>query len=338
MIFGLGKVGLVAARYLVAKKIPIIGAFDKSQYTGRDLGLVLGGAAIGTIVQDRPDNELVTGAADVALFFTTGSLDDLLGDAKACLEAGINVLTVAEAALFPWTFDPDLSAELDRIAKAGGATLAGTGVTDGIMVHLSAVLAACAPTVTGIRVDCVGDFGRLGPAALGGMPLGLAPGEFEAILQASPLAGAKPPPSIGGQVAEALASLLGLKVRSLEPGLALELARSDIHVESLNRTISAGAIAGLTETISMITDEGVKIDVRLTAKVFEAGDEEFQVCTVDGVVPMTLKVSPLPGVEVTAASAVNRIPDILAALPGFQTIDRLSAPLYRNAKAFGSPG
>lgn len=294
MIFGLGKVGVVAARYLLDKGLVIVGAYSRRQHIGSDLGTVIGRAPCGVKIAASTQQSIGQGSADVALFFTTGALEDLLGEAKQCLEAGINVLTIAESALFPGTYDPAVAAELDRAARAGGASLAGTGVTDGIMVHLSAVLAGCAPTVQAIEIDCVGDFARLGPAGLNSLPFGISLQEFEAMLQAPPTPGAKPPASVSGQGAEALVALLGLTTKELTSAFALETARSDIIVATLGRTVSTGTIAGLKESITVVTAEGVTIEVRMTVKLFEAGDEEYLSCTIKGDIPRRTVVAPNP--------------------------------------------
>jgi hypothetical protein len=115
---------------------------------------------------------------------------------------------------------------------------------------------------------------------------------------------------------------------NISTAIACEVAKEDITIPAIQRTIRTGTIAGLTETILLATAERVTIKVRLSAKVFESGDQEYQSCTIKGAIPMTMRISPLPGVEITAATAISRLSDVIAAPPGFQSIDRMRAPLW----------
>jgi 4-hydroxy-tetrahydrodipicolinate reductase len=334
LLFGLGQVGLIAARQLRAENYDIVAAISRDAHVGQDLGMILGSAPSGLLVSSARDFDPKSTPADVALFFTTGSAYDLLDAPVRCLEAGINVVTVAEGATYPWTYDAELSAQIDAAARRGGATITSTGITDTYMVHMAAVLASTVPAVRRIVVTSMGDFGRLGPCALGGMPLGLKPDEFAQLMQAPPLQDAKPPASICGQCLEALAALMKLTAGPIAASLDLKLAERDLPVATLGRTLKAGTISGLIETVEMRTAEGIELAILLTAEIFAEDKPEVQRITVhsaDHPVPLSLEVGPTPGVEYTAAIAINRIHDVIAAPPGFQTIDRLPAPLFRPA-------
>ena len=332
ILFGVGQVGLVAAQQLLDEKYDLIAVYSRDAHVGKDLGSLLGGAPSGLMIQSLSAFIPKPNSAVAALFFTTGSPYDLLDTPLRCLESGINVVTVAEGATYPWTYDPALSAKIDEAAKRGDATITSSGMTDTYMVHLGAVLASTVPSVRRIAVTTVGDFRRLGPCALGGMPLGLTPAELHAMMAAAPPPDTKPPASISGQCLEAMASLMRLTAGPMTSALDLKLADADMFVETLGRTIEAGTISGLIETVEMRTAEGVELSIQLTAELFAENKPEVQTVSVysaSSAVPVFLEVGPTPGVEYTAAIAINRIFDVIAAPAGFQTIDRLPAPLFR---------
>jgi hypothetical protein len=335
LLFGLGQVGQVAAKQLIEENYDIAAAFSRDAQVGKDLGALTGLSSSGIIVRSSADFDPAATPADVALFFTTGSPYDLLDAPKRCLEAGINVVTVAEGATYPWTYDPNLCAEIDAAAKRGDATITSTGMTDTYMVHLAAVLASSVPSVRRIEVTTVGDFGRLGACALGGMPLGLSPAEFDSMMKAPPSTqDVTPPASIGGQCLEALASLMKLKPGSIRTSLDLVLAKTDMQVATIGRLVRAGTIAGLVETVEMRTPEGIELSINLRAEIFADDKPEIQGVAVHWAgngSPLRLEVGPTPGVEYTAAIAINRIHDVMQAPAGFQTIDRLPAPIFRLA-------
>ncbi|MEN9923888.1 MAG: hypothetical protein RL268_14 [Pseudomonadota bacterium] len=331
LLFGVGQVGLVAAKQLLDENYDIVGAFSQDKNIGKDIGTLAVGAPIGVLIEALAGFQASKFNADAALFCTSGSPYDLLESPAQCLSAGINVVTIAEGATYPWTYDADLSAKIDEIARNGGASITSTGMTDTYMVHLAAVAASTVPAVTAIKVYTVGDFGRLGPAALSAMPLGLLPEDFVAMLQNPPPEGAIPPPSISGQCLEALAKLTGVTSRETRASVDFVLAKRPIRIDILDRTLEVGTISGLLETTTMQTEEGIELTINLVAEIFADDQAEMQRIVIDSsdVPSLTVDAGPTPGVEYTAAIAINRIHDVIAAPPGFQTIDRLPAPLFR---------
>lgn len=316
LIFGLGQVGQKVAAALLAEGADIVGAYSRASQLGVDLGTAVGVAPAGIKVQAVNDFHPVAGAADIALFFTTSHLGDLLNEGKACLEAGINVLTIAEDALFPWPFDPETAHALDAAAKAGGVSLVATGVNDVVMAHLPACLAALTHGVRAITVETVGDFGKFGARTLEGMPLGLTPAQFAA---------AEPDEQgpITAQVVAGLAALCGLTAKEMEVEVEPILAGVDLYVSQLDREITQGCVCGLREIARLETAEGVRLQVELIGKIFEPNDTEHLHARVEADETLDMRVAPLPGVAVTAGIALSRIADTLAAPPGFVTFDRL---------------
>jgi len=331
LLFGVGQVGLIAAQQLLDEKYDIVSVYSRDAHVGTDLGTLIGDQPLGITVTSLEEFDPNASSADVALFFTTGSPYHLLETPKQCLEAGINVVTVAEGATYPWTYDAALSAEIDDAGKCGNASLTSTGMTDTYMVHLPAVLASTVPDVRRIAVTNTGDFGRLGACALNELPLGLAPADFQEMMQAPPPADTKPPTSISGQCLEAMASLMKLTPGEITTVLDVTLAKQDLNVATIGRTIEAGTISGLIETVEMKTSEGVELSINLTAEVFAEDKPETQGVTIESAngEKLVLDVGPTPGVEYTAAIAINRIFDTIAAPAGLQTIDRLPPPLFR---------
>lgn len=332
ILFGVGKVGIIALKQLMDQDFYIVGVFSRDKNIGADIGMLAGGAPSGVLVQSLDNFEALKTEADAALFCTTGAPQDLLGTPAQCLSAGINVVTIAEGATYPWTYDADLSGKIDEIARKGNASITSTGMTDTYMVHLAAVVASTVPAVTAIKVYTVGDFGRLGPEAIGAMPLGLLPADFLAMMQAPVDTAAAPPPSISGQCLEALAALTGQTAGDIEASLNFVTAEHAIRVDVLDRTLEPGTISGLIETVSMRTMEGINLSIHLTAEIFDDDHPESQRIVVESsdVPALTVQAGPTPGVEYTAAIAINRIADVIAAPAGFRSIDKLPAPLFRH--------
>lgn len=328
LIFGLGKVGQEACSVLLRDGIEIVGAYSRHSHVGKDLGELLGRDRAGITVRASGDFKPGRGMADIALFFTTSSLEDLLGQARACLESGIDVVTIAEAGLYPWNHSPALAAELDAIAKAGGATLTATGVNDLAMTQMPAVLGAFGTGIKRIVMECTGDFGKFGEELLKSLPLGLDQSGFDGWLDAA--ASGSHGASIAGQSLEALLAVTDMQ--ATEP-VAIDVqpvwAEEALQVPTLDKVLAANSSCGITEIATARTTEGVELEMRLIGKVFAPHDEEYLHIQVIGDQVITLRLAPMSGVATTAALVLSRIPDVLAAAPGLQTTDRLPCPRLR---------
>jgi 2,4-diaminopentanoate dehydrogenase len=326
LLFGLGAAGASACAALLGDGAEIVGAFTRSSHVDEDLGKVVGRDPCGLAVSPVADFTATRGMADVAIFSTTSALKDLLGPAKECLEAGINVLTITEDALYPWDYDPATAAELDAAGKAGGATLMGTGVNDVIMARLPVLLAGLVHGAERIEVECTGDFGAFGPELLKLLQIGARPEDY------SPAAH-EGQDVISRQCARMIAGLAGLHVISEDVRLEPTTASVSLPVAALDMVLEPGQVTGSLETAALDTAEGVEIEVRLIGKVFEPGEEEYAVATVHTAAltePVRLRVSPLPGIEATAGIALSRVPDVLAAPPGFPRAEDLPDLRFRS--------
>jgi len=326
VLFGVGNMGSLIAKYLVEKDVEITGVVSKT-HIGEDLGEVSQlGRPLGIKISDDPAAVLASAQADVAVLATCSSMADLYPDAKLCFEHGLNVVTITEGAFYPWSYDPDMAADLDGLAKQHGVSLTATGVQDVFWTNSIALLTGACHQIDSIEFEGEADFGPLGPAVLNLFPLGLTPEQF---MQNAPPPDAKPPASIIGTAFEAMISKMGMTVKQVDGGLDLVIAEIDVECVSLAKLIKAGQISGLREHIAIETAEGPVLRANFAAKIFGPGDEENYTWNLKGVPDIHLQQNNVPSVSVTCASAVNRIPDVINAAPGFVTSEKLDAPYFR---------
>lgn len=340
LVFGLGQTGQLACRMLLAAGAQITAVYSRSSHLGRDLGELLGGAPVSLAVQSVSAFDPATAQADVALFFTTSFIGDLMGDARRCLAAGLRVLTIAEDAAYPWTHAPALAADLDAVAKAAGSALLSSGMNDVPMVHLPLGLAAMSSAVHRITSLSIGNFGRLGEATLAHMGIGGTVEDFLRLSTAAPAPGEAVPSSIALTVGEAMAAAMGVGLRSTGVTLTPVLATRPLPVPSLGRTLPAGWVRGIREVAELQT-QGPTLVVELRGLIFDEGDEERCSAMVDGWPTLSASLQPcwpaaqaersgdLPGFsEATVAIALNRIPALMSAPPGLLSVDRLAGARY----------
>ncbi|KRS15012.1 hypothetical protein [Roseovarius indicus] len=329
IFFGLGVVGQDAARGLLDYGVTISGAYSRTSHVGEDLGTVIGRAPIGVNVEPVTAFEARPGMADVAIFCTTNAFDELLGDAMACAEAGINVLSIAGNALYPWTFQPEVAERLDKAAKRGNATILGCGYQDGVMVHLTGTATSMTTDLTRIEMDCFSDFSRLGESSTERLGLGMAREAFPVEESVSAAADATRPASTMGQVLDALCDYIGLGRAELSYYLGPVVAEAVTPNPFTGDEIAPRHIIGMEEVVTATTPEGIELVGRLTAKLFAAGETEYYACRFGGAAPYELRLTPAYGLEWTTGCLVNRVADMPAAPAGLITVVDLPAPRFR---------
>ena len=156
--------------------------------------------------------------------------------------------------------------------KKMGFSILPTGVPDIYYTNLMALLAAGCHHIEGLSIEATANFGKLGPALLNNLPLGISPPEFSKLTKVSD---EDPPPSVACMILECLAHKLKLGIKSVRFRTELVTDEVDIVCESNGKVIKAGQISGLKEIVIIDTDEGIVMDVSFTAKVFGQNDHEY---------------------------------------------------------------
>ena len=164
IVYGVGAMNSIATRMMLEKGVDIVGALARSpEKVGRDLGEVAGlGFPTGVLIDDDPARVLATRQADIAVIAVASYMGDMYEHLRRCAEHGVNAITIAEEALYPWNTAPMAAAELDRLARHNGVTITGTGHQDVYWVNLVSMVLATAhriDTVTGRASWNVDDFG-----------------------------------------------------------------------------------------------------------------------------------------------------------------------------------
>ena len=221
IVYGVGAMNSVATRLMIEKGVDIVGALARSpEKVGRDLGDVAGlGFQTGVLIDDDPERVLSTREADIAVVAVASYMADMFEHLRICAENGVNAVTIAEEALYPWNTSPAAAAELDRLARRNGVTITGTGHQDVYWVNLVSMVLATAhriEPVTGRASWNVDDFG---PEVVKDQRVDTTVEDFDTWL-----AEADRPPSFGRNTLGALVSDLGITVAGAETTTRPEIA------------------------------------------------------------------------------------------------------------------
>jgi hypothetical protein len=126
-----------------------------------------------------------------------------------------------------------------------------------------------------------------------------------------------------------LCSQLGLTVTQQTQKCVPQTHAGELRSETLKMTIPAGHATGMSAVVTTITEEGIVVEGQCIGKVYAPGEFDQNVWSIQ-VEPDTEVIINRPAtVELTCATIVNRVPDLIAAAPGFITSEKLPTNSYR---------
>ena len=114
-----------------------------------------------------------------------------------------------------------------------------------------------------------------------------------------------------------LCDKLGLTIKSQTQVTVPTTNKEDIYSETLGVTVKAGDATGMSAIVTTETEEGITIESECIGKVYSKEDFDKNEWSVYGEPDTTITVARPATVELTCATVVNRIPDIINARPGF---------------------
>ncbi len=325
-VLGTGEMGSGIAR-LVRRKpgLALVGAFARrAERAGLELGRVLGEGEVGIRIDAKLPDLLQRTRPDLAVQATCSRLEDAEGELLACLEAGVNVISIAEEMAWPAARSPAFAARIDRLARERGVTVLGTGVNPGFVLDLLVIaLTGVCASIESITARRVNDLAPYGPTVLRSQGVGLTPEAFRQGVADGSVVGHIGFPESLGMIAASLGWELERIEETREPIVA-RVRRQTPHV-----TVEPGRVAGCLHSatgwregrpvISLVHPQ----QVRPEAEGISTGDS----IEVEGIPPVRLSGSPeIPGGLATVALAVNMIPRVLAAPPGLRSMADLPVP------------
>ena len=114
-----------------------------------------------------------------------------------------------------------------------------------------------------------------------------------------------------------LCEKLGLTVESQTQKCIPQTYKEDIFSSTLDMTIKKGNATGMSAIVTTKTKEGITLETECIGKVYASEDYDKNEWTVEGEPTTTITVAKPQTVELTCATIVNRIPDVINAKPGY---------------------
>ena len=341
--YGCGKMSKYTMRYALEKGVKIVGAFDIAKdVIGNDIAKVIEwDKDLNVKIQDAKEFEsfLQKHEVDVAIVTTTSIFSENYPIYELCAKYGVNVISTCEEAFFAQNSNPKLAKKLDKIAKENGCTICGSGYQDVFWGNLISVLAGATHKITKIKGKSsynVEDYG-ISLAQVHGA--GLSQDEFQEKIASDDeisdeerkkiINSGKYLPSYMWNVNGWLCSKLGLHVIRQSQKTIPQIAKEEIYSSTLNMTIPKGHCTGMSAVVTTETKEGIVIESQCIGKVYDKDEFDCNDWTIEGE-PSTRVVIERPStVELTCASVINRIPEVLVAEPGYTTTENMPENFYK---------
>ena len=341
--FGCGKMSTYTIRYALEKGVKVIGAFDIDESKiGMDISELIGSdKKLNVKVQDAKEFEkfLQTHKVDVAIITTTSIFKENYPVYEICARNGVNAISTCEEAFYAQNSCPKLAKKLDKLAKENGCTICGSGYQDVFWGNLISVIGGATAKIVKIKGKSsynVEDYGislaRVHGAGLTKEqfkkeicdPENISDEELKKKINAGEFS-----PCYMWNVNGWLASKLGLHVTKQTQKSVPQIAEKEIHSTTLNMTIAKGQCTGLSAVVTTETKEGITIESECIGKVYGPDDYDCNDWTIEGE-PTTRVVIERPSTaELTCASVVNRIVEVLCADPGYTTTDQMPENIYK---------
>ena len=328
--YGVGKMSVYTMRYMLEKGIEIVGAVDVNpNVVGKDIGEILGTEPKGISVVDAKDAKsmMENTKPDICIVTTRSLISELEEPLMLCAELGINAITTCEEAFYPMNSHPNLTKKIDELAKKNNCTITGSGYQDIYWGQLISSIAGSTQKITKIKGSSSYNVEEYGIALAKAHGAGLTLEDFDKevasvdrisdeerqkIVESGDYL-----PSYMWNVNGWLCEKLGLTVKSQRQKCVPQTYKEDLYSSTLGMTVKAGDATGMSAVVTTETEEGITIESECIGKVYAPDEYDKNEWTIYGEPETTIVVAKPATVELTCASIVNRIPDVINSKPGY---------------------
>lgn len=340
--YGTGKMSVYSMRYVYEKGAEIVGAIDVNpELIGKDIGEIMGVEPKGVKVVslEEAENMMKETKPDIAIITTMSLLKDVEDALMLCARLGVNAITTCEEAFFPMNSNPEMTKKIDELAKQNGCTITGSGYQDIYWGQLISSIAGSTHEIKKIKGSSSYNVEDYGIALAEAHGAGLSLEEFDKQVASvdritdeerqDMIHKGEYLPSYMWNVNGWLCAKIGLTVKSQTQKTVPQTHTEDIYSSTLGMTVKAGDATGMSAVVTTQTEEGITIESECIGKVYSKDDFDKNEWTIIGEPETTLIINRPSTVELTCASVVNRIPDVINSKSGYIPTEEMGELNYR---------
>ena len=314
--YGCGPIGCSVAR-LASRRgdIQLVGAVDiDREKVGKDLGEVAGlEGKLGVIITNDADALLVQTRPNVVFHTTASQVTRVFDQIAGSVKAGVNVVSTCEELSFPYRREPELAAELDRLAKENNVTVLATGINPGFLMDTWPLfMTGVCQEVTHVKAVRIQDASPRRLPFQKKIGAGCTLEEFQKLVDEGTLRHVGLPESIA-----MIAAALGWEVDEITEEIEPVVAEKEVSSQYL--TVQRGQAAGVRQV-----GHGLRGGRELITMEFQAylgAPESYDAVHITGTPDMEVVIrGGTHGDIATAAIVVNAARRVVEAPPGLLTM------------------
>ncbi len=340
--YGTGKMSVYTMRYAYEKGAEIVGAIDVNpDVIGKDIGEIMGieNKGVKVVSLEEAENMMKETKPDIAIVTTMSLIRDVEEALMLCAKLGVNAITTCEEAFYPMNSNPEVTKRIDDMAKKTGCTITGSGYQDIYWGQLISSIVGSTQTIKKIKGSSSYNVEDYGIALAKAHGAGLSLEEFDKqVASVDRISDEERKdlidkgeylPSYMWNVNGWLCAKLGLKVKSQTQKTVPQTHTEDIESSTLGITVKAGMATGMSAVVTTETEQGITIESECIGKVYAKEDFDKNEWTVIGEPDTTLIINRPATVELTCATVINRIPDVIKAKPGYVPTEEMGELNYK---------
>lgn len=327
---GVGAMGSCGLGYMLDHGIKVVAAVDKYK-DGMDVHELNPAVPPTTItVEADLDAVLERENPDVAFIATETEVPKIFPLAMKCIQSGVNVITIAEEAFYPWFLEEDLATKLDEACKENKVSMYACGIQDIFGSAIPMALAAACNIVNRFHGYNFQPLEDMGLVVAQNFYLGKTCEEANHELEKlSELGNSETRVFMLAILANC--RILGLHATDVKMKVEALPSPEDLACPQWDMTIKKGACIGLRCDCHVETAEGIDWDHAIDFAVTTDPEAQPPITEwyIDGDPNMHIRTDNMTGEVTTTATAVNRIPDVISAEPGLKTVADMPAATYK---------
>ncbi len=321
VVWGFGNMGKGIVKGILSKqKFELTGVIvnHQKELAGKKISDILGTGNSNAVVYTKFEDAIATVKPDVIVHATGSFMKEIEGELTRIIENKINIVTIAEQAAYPWANAPEIADRLDQLAKQNGISLVGTGVNPGFVLDsLVILLSGACLDVESIEASRINDLSPFGPTVMKTQGVGTTVEEFKKGIEEGTIVG-----HIGFEESiHMIAKALGWKIEKITQ--TREPIITEVERETSCVKVPKGGVAGCRHIAEGWVDGKIKIKLIHPQQIHPgmADVKTGDYITIKGTPNINVANSPeIPGGIGTMATAVNIIPMVYEAEPGFKTM------------------
>lgn len=328
-IWGFGAMGSGMAKMIIDKKgFDIVGVCDANPaYINKSIFEILkvnNPYDHDVIVKKNMDEVISQKSCDIVMLATDSFTAKAYSKIKWLLEQKVNVISTAEEMAYPYAKEPKLSEEMNKIAKANGVTVLGTGINPGMMMDLLVVaMTGVMKNVEKIEVSRINSLSPFGKTVMEEQGVGLTVNDFNQKMNEGHLAG-----HVGFiESVNMIANGIGEEIKSFKQNMSPIV--SSVERKSEYGFVQKDNVAGVNMSANAITSNNINISMNHPQQIEPqlGGVNTGDYIKIDGTPKVNLSITPeIDGGIGTIAICVNMIPHVINASAGLKTMLDLPVP------------